>query len=121
MTSYVILHILTLFTTLLLAFLLVSCARLLWVLPGFRPQGRPERRPSARLLVVLGSGGHTAEMLRLVESLDFKKYVHRTYVISSGDSLSEGKARDLESRNQEGKENKVLSYGWFMLIEGIRD
>jgi len=53
-------------------------------------------KSTATLLIVLGSGGHTAEMLRLLDSLNFAKYTHRRYVVSSGDTLSEGKARHFE-------------------------
>ena len=73
--------------------------RLLWILPCIRSQPRPPPRSSAKLLIVLGSGGHTAEMLRLLEPLDFiKRYKQRTYVVSSGDTLSEGKVRSFEAK-----------------------
>ena len=73
--------------------------RLLWILPCIRSQPRPPPRSSAKLLIVLGSGGHTTEMLRLLEPLDFtKRYKQRTYVVSSGDTLSEGKARSFEAK-----------------------
>jgi hypothetical protein len=44
-------------------------------------------------------GGHTAEMMRLVAQLDFDRYTPRTYLVSSGDHLSVGKARELELRS----------------------
>lgn len=82
--------------------------RLLWILPGIRTQPPVPRKSSARLLVVLGSGGHTAEMLRLLEPLDFRnKYSRRVYVVSSGDTLGEGKAREFEARKG-GVEGKVF-------------
>ena len=39
------------------------------------------------LLSVLGSGGHTTEMLKMVESLDSKKY-HKTFIHANTDSMS---------------------------------
>ncbi|MCJ1289866.1 UDP-N-acetylglucosamine transferase subunit [Xylographa carneopallida] len=45
-----------------------------------------------RLLIVLGSGGHTAEMLSLLRDLDPSSYTHRSYVVSSGDDFSAQKA-----------------------------
>jgi beta-1,4-N-acetylglucosaminyltransferase len=41
-----------------------------------------------RILVVLGSGGHTAEMIRLTEELGPNEY---EYVVASDDPLSAGK------------------------------
>lgn len=60
------------------------------------------------MVVVLGSGGHTAEMMSLLRDTDPCRYKHRTYIISSGDSFSAGKALDIErliqSKHREGKE-----------------
>ncbi|EKG21309.1 Oligosaccharide biosynthesis protein [Macrophomina phaseolina MS6] len=53
-----------------------------------------------RLLVVLGSGGHTAEMLAMLRKLDphtfLRSWSSRTYVISEGDALSAERAREFE-------------------------
>ncbi|KAL4900556.1 hypothetical protein BDW74DRAFT_93625 [Aspergillus multicolor] len=51
------------------------------------------------LLVVLGSGGHTAEMFSLLRrmELDTTRYIYRTYIVSSGDNLSATKAVEFES------------------------
>lgn len=56
------------------------------------------RKPGepSRLLVVLGSGGHTAEMFSLLHDLDTLKYTHRSYVVSSGDAFSASKAKEFE-------------------------
>lgn len=53
------------------------------------PKWRPKDSP-IHLLVVFGSGGHTAEMLTLLRNMDISpvKYVYRTYIISSGDNFS---------------------------------
>jgi beta-1,4-N-acetylglucosaminyltransferase len=91
------------------AILAVSIVRVLWILPTVRTQPRSRRKSSAKVVIVLGSGGHTAEMLRLIDSLDFDKYTRRNYVVSSGDSLSEGKARDFELRKQ-GVGDKNVSH-----------
>jgi beta-1,4-N-acetylglucosaminyltransferase len=55
-------------------------------------QGQP-----CRLVVFLGSGGHTGEMIRLLYGLDFDKYPTRIYLVSSGDNLSLAKVKDLEA------------------------
>ena len=49
------------------------------------------------MVIVLGSGGHTAEMMSLLRDLDPTRYIHRTYIISSGDSFSEKKALEIET------------------------
>jgi beta-1,4-N-acetylglucosaminyltransferase len=93
------------FALALLATLLVALSlRLLAILPSRRthaPHQRP-RTAAARLVVVLGSGGHTHEMLALLRSLDARKYARRTWVVSSGDGFSarraEGFERALEER-----------------------
>jgi beta-1,4-N-acetylglucosaminyltransferase len=47
-------------------------------------------------LIVLGSGGHTTEMLRLVDSLDQEIYQPRTYVMATTDNTSMDKLSDGE-------------------------
>jgi beta-1,4-N-acetylglucosaminyltransferase len=48
------------------------------------------------VVVVLGSGGHTAEMMSLLREIDPRRYAQRTYIVSSGDSFSSGKALEVE-------------------------
>lgn len=52
------------------------------------------------LLIILGSGGHTAEMFAMLSALSpttfLRSYTHRTYVISAGDHLSASRARTFE-------------------------
>ena len=52
------------------------------------------RRDSNRIatLVVLGSGGHTAEMLRLITDFDFDRYGPLTLVTAATDTTSRAKA-----------------------------
>src|ERR1700761_9699302 len=58
-----------------------------------RPLPSPEN-PS-HLVVVLGSGGHTAEMLNILGKYQLLHldWTQRTYVVSSGDDFSASKAR----------------------------
>lgn len=88
---------------LLLTLLVAASLRLLAILRPTPPRHRLGfRPPRARILVVLGSGGHTHEMLALLRDLDTRKYAHRTYVVSRGDAFSAGRAvgfeRGLEER-----------------------
>ena len=87
----------------LLAVALVAVLAITFRLLALFPSHRlppPQRRigTPTRLLVVLGSGGHTAEMLAALRDLDPRKYTHRTYVISSGDAFSAEKAVEFEKK-----------------------
>ena len=55
---------------------------------------RRRRKDSQRIktLVVLGSGGHTAEMLRLITDFDFDRYGPLTLVTAATDTTSRAKA-----------------------------
>ena len=55
---------------------------------------RRQKRDSQRIktLVVLGSGGHTAEMLRLITAFDFERYTPLTLVTAATDTTSRAKA-----------------------------
>ncbi|KAL2049065.1 hypothetical protein ABVK25_010661 [Lepraria finkii] len=66
--------------------------------PRHPPYASPPRKrgKATHLLIVLGSGGHTAEMLSLLADIDPKSYTHRSYVVSSGDDFSSGKAEEFE-------------------------
>ncbi|KAK2783696.1 UDP-N-acetylglucosamine transferase subunit [Emmonsiellopsis sp. PD_33] len=57
-----------------------------------------DAHPPTHLLIVLGSGGHTAEMISMLKHapLDPDLYTYRTYVVSSGDSFSARKAVEFE-------------------------
>ncbi|KAJ5157475.1 UDP-N-acetylglucosamine transferase subunit alg14 [Penicillium canariense] len=77
-------------------------------IPKVRQRGTP-----VHILVVLGSGGHTAEMLYMLENT-FKSsiYTYRTYVVSSGDALSAQKAVEFEDTfaRKEESDNNAKDY-----------
>ncbi|GFT80978.1 UDP-N-acetylglucosamine transferase subunit ALG14 homolog [Nephila pilipes] len=50
---------------------------------------------SVKLMIPLGSGGHTFEMFRLIQNIS-EKFNPRIYVIAATDSLSEQKAKSFE-------------------------
>ncbi|GKZ28768.1 UDP-N-acetylglucosamine transferase subunit [Aspergillus brasiliensis] len=68
------------------------------------PKWRPRNTP-IHLLVVLGSGGHTAEMFSMLRrmKLDPSKFTHRTYIVSSGDNFSATKAVEFETTQLNAK------------------
>ena len=53
---------------------------------------RRKRSQKIKTLVILGSGGHTAEMLRLIAAFDFDRYAPLTLVTASTDTTSRPKA-----------------------------
>ncbi|KAK9865197.1 hypothetical protein WJX84_009341 [Apatococcus fuscideae] len=61
---------------------------------------KPDR---SRTLIVLGSGGHTAEMLTLVKGLDGARYYPRCYVAAATDRLGLQKAQQAEADNDRSK------------------
>nr|XP_050868502.1 UDP-N-acetylglucosamine transferase subunit ALG14 homolog [Vespula vulgaris] len=46
------------------------------------------RETSAKAMIILGSGGHTAEMLRIVKHMNYENYTPRIYVCASTDKIS---------------------------------
>jgi beta-1,4-N-acetylglucosaminyltransferase len=55
------------------------------------PKPRPIHGPPLKTLIVLGSGGHTAEMFALLRWLPPTRYAPRTYVIADTDTTSMAK------------------------------
>lgn len=47
-------------------------------------------------MIVLGSGGHTTEMMAIVRELDQRWYLPRIYVLAASDSNSEAKIDNVE-------------------------
>ncbi len=55
-----------------------------------KPQPSSPRTAPASLLVVLGSGGHTKEMLTMLQGLDATRYRPAVFVRAASDTRSEG-------------------------------
>jgi beta-1,4-N-acetylglucosaminyltransferase len=82
--------------------------------------GRRNPKEPAHLLIVLGSGGHTAEMLSMLDRavnesdtkrrLEWRDYAYRTWVISEGDSISASRAKQFE--------DMATSFGQESIMEG---
>nr|XP_057916947.1 UDP-N-acetylglucosamine transferase subunit ALG14 homolog [Doryrhamphus excisus] len=60
---------------------------------------KPESKGRIPVLVVAGSGGHTTEMLRLMESLS-AAFSPRLYVLADTDRMSEDKVRAFEQSKE---------------------
>ena len=52
-----------------------------------------------KLLVVLGSGGHTTEMINIVKRLDKEIYGPKTYLYTSTDNMSKSKAESFSNKD----------------------
>lgn len=89
--------------TLVLLPLLVFVVRLLLVLPILEPEPAAANEVSelmpllrgSHVMVMLGSGGHTGEMLRILNLVDLSGF-KRTWVASLGDTTSLTKAQAME-------------------------
>uniref|UniRef100_A0A6Q2ZPV6 UDP-N-acetylglucosamine transferase subunit ALG14 n=1 Tax=Esox lucius TaxID=8010 RepID=A0A6Q2ZPV6_ESOLU len=69
---------------------------------------KPGEKGPICVLVVAGSGGHTTEILRLMESLSLS-YSPRHYVIADTDKMSEDKIRTFErSKKNTGSEGQSV-------------
>jgi beta-1,4-N-acetylglucosaminyltransferase len=53
------------------------------------------------VMIVIGSGGHTAEMLRLAGRLDTCKFRRRTYLLADSDTSSQAKVEACESGRED--------------------
>lgn len=55
-----------------------------------------KRFSPCKTMIVVGSGGHSMEMMRLVSGLNFKHYEPRVYIVASNDKISGHKVEALE-------------------------
>lgn len=87
---------------LLLTFLLVV-ARIMFLMhkaaTGHSRISSSKRTKPCKTIICIGSGGHTTEMLKLVQTLHYSKYSPRFYVTASSDKTSTAKIRSLEDSN----------------------
>lgn len=102
------------FTTTVLLLAIIAL-RLQAILPPNRaPPKARTRSDASHLMIVLGSGGHTAEMIAMLATLDTASYTQRTYIVSSGDGFSARKAKELEeeldTRREIAKREAEFSY-----------
>ncbi|RCK67453.1 UDP-N-acetylglucosamine transferase subunit ALG14 [Candida viswanathii] len=80
--------------------------RLLYILPALRlPQSITDRKKlldAANISILLGSGGHTGEMLRIISKTEMPN-VTRTWIYSAGDASSLSKAKEFETAQTNNK------------------
>ncbi|KAJ1725634.1 UDP-N-acetylglucosamine transferase subunit [Coemansia erecta] len=74
-----------------------------------RRKGKAARQPTDKTLcIVLGSGGHTAEMARLLQGVDFDRYARRMYVVGDSDLLSLDQIGSLEAARDHEAEHYTV-------------
>lgn len=64
--------------------------------PSKSARKTPQRSRRHHIVAILGSGGHSTEMLSLLRDIDARHYAHRSYIASSGDNFAVEKAFQLE-------------------------
>lgn len=101
---------------LLLPFFIIGI-RLLWVLPAVNSPAMgsekekglgqiPSELKGSNIMIFLGSGGHTGEMMRILTNVDLNNF-NRTWVTSSGDSTSILKCKRYEDGKLTISQNKL--------------
>ena len=91
--------------------------RLLWVLPAVNSPALgsekekglgqiPSELKGSNIMIFLGSGGHTGEMMRILANVDLNNF-NRTWVTSSGDSTSILKCKKYEDERLTSGQNKL--------------
>jgi beta-1,4-N-acetylglucosaminyltransferase len=103
------------------AVLLLSVYRLSTILSSDRlkpvkAKGQDVNKP-IHLLVVLGSGGHTAEMIAMLQRaisnenanlrLDWDRFTRRTWIVSSGDTISAERATSFETTAASQRQGEI--------------
>lgn len=89
-------HLLIIFIVTLLLLFFIRLTYVLYTL-HMEPRQRYDGPRPVRTLIILGSGGHTAEMIAIVQQLNKRNYTPRFYVIADTDKHSETKALHVES------------------------
>ncbi|KAJ8762060.1 hypothetical protein K2173_006662 [Erythroxylum novogranatense] len=80
----------------LISLIFFTIIRVLWVVYQTGKALRPKSPKSMNTLIVLGSGGHTAEMIGVLSTLQKERFCPRYYVAAATDNMSLHKARVLE-------------------------
>ncbi|KAH3662427.1 hypothetical protein OGAPHI_005679 [Ogataea philodendri] len=81
----------TILATLVLVPMLLATLRLVFVLPScrkFAPGPKSISTTPKSVLILLGSGGHTGEMIRVLKQFEHFGLLKRTYAISDSDKTS---------------------------------
>ncbi|XP_039009108.1 UDP-N-acetylglucosamine transferase subunit ALG14-like isoform X2 [Hibiscus syriacus] len=81
-----------------IAFIAIILVRVIYVIYGTgKPLSKRSPQQALSTLIVLGSGGHTAEMINLLLVLQKDRFTPRFYIAASTDNMSLQKAHVLEN------------------------
>ncbi|MCL7027968.1 hypothetical protein MKW94_003574 [Papaver nudicaule] len=106
----------------LIAIFIISIVRILVVIHQSRKPLHSLPPKSVSTLIVLGSGGHTAEMINLIRVLQRERFTPRVYVAASTDNMSLQKAQVLEaSMLDQAGSDKLKETAQFMQIYRSRE
>ncbi|KAK3154969.1 hypothetical protein QOZ80_2BG0197220 [Eleusine coracana subsp. coracana] len=86
--------------------------------------GKPRSKQDAarvRCLIVLGSGGHTAEMMNIITTLQMDRFTPRFYVAALTDNMSLQKAQVYEQSLVQSDGGKASENAHFMQIYRSRE
>ncbi|GMY37865.1 UDP-N-acetylglucosamine transferase subunit ALG14 [Fagus crenata] len=110
-------------TTLAIISLTLILIRVVYVIYRNGKPLRSKSKPPQALstLIVLGSGGHTAEMLNLLSVLPNERFSPRFYIAAATDNMSLQKARALENSLVDETETKMIETAQFMQIYRSRE
>ncbi|XP_031126523.1 UDP-N-acetylglucosamine transferase subunit ALG14 homolog [Ipomoea triloba] len=95
--------------------------RVLFVMYRSTKPLRPESPRPLCTLIVLGSGGHTAEMMNLLFALEEDRFKPRFYIAATTDNMSLQKARVFEDSLVQKAGTEVVGTAQFMQIYRSRE
>ncbi|KAI3903612.1 hypothetical protein MKW98_032266 [Papaver atlanticum] len=81
----------------LITIFIIFIVRILFIIHQSRKPLHNIPPKAVSTLIILGSGGHTAEMINLIHVLQWDKFTPRVYVAASTDNMSLQKAQVLEA------------------------
>ncbi|XP_031129580.1 UDP-N-acetylglucosamine transferase subunit ALG14 homolog isoform X2 [Ipomoea triloba] len=95
--------------------------RVLYVMYRSSNPPRPKSPRPLSTLIVLGSGGHTAEMMNLLSVLQEDRFKPRFYIAAATDNMSLQKARVFEDSLVQKAATEVVGTAQFMQIYRSRE
>lgn len=72
-----------------------------FTIKGWRKIIKRSSQTKVKTIIVIGSGGHTSEMMYLVESLNVARYSPRLYIMASSDTWSYQRVLEFEDKSKE--------------------
>ena len=83
-------------TAAVFVFINLCLLRFIYLVLQHGKPAKEKRTTQCKTLIVVGAGGHSMEMCRLLSGLDLRHYTPRVYVIASNDNISSLKVKKFE-------------------------